>query len=123
MVPGQCAELMALCWSRLLRTLVITLGRSVSRRLKFFTALRLLCTSPFGTLQNANHSASQDRGKTTFTRFVHRLPPNPGGGYRWQDRWTQRASFPRESQGLCREFERIGDLHEASRIGRNAGQE
>ena len=87
---------------------MITIERSGSRRLKLFIALRLLCTSPFDTLQNASHSASQDRGKTAFTRFVHRLPPNPGRGYRWQDRWTQRASFPRESQGLGREFGELG---------------
>ena len=101
---------MVLCSNRFLRTLVITIGRSGSRRPKLFTALRLLCTSPFDTLQNANHSASQDRGKTTFTRFVHRLPPNPVLGFCWPDRWTQRASFPRGFQGMCRGFERIREL-------------
>ncbi len=66
-----------------------------NKLLQFFVALRLLSASPFATPQNTEYSTSQDRGKTTFTRFVHRSSLNQNRLFRWWGRCTQRAAFSR----------------------------
>lgn len=79
-----------------------------SVRLGLVARLRLPESRAFGTLPNTSESTGQEGGQTTFTRFVHRSPRIPGLAGSRRAPQTQRASFQRQPQGLCREMLETG---------------